>query len=517
MMTTKPISMTKLHAILRLKYAAKLSHRDIAKSLNISPGTVANYVKKASELGLNQWSIPEDKQQAPFLKTKLKRFSTRKKCYPVPDWLSIHQELKQHKHLTLQLVFEELLEKFGEPYYSYSHFCRGYRQWLGTQQLSMRQAHKGGEKLFVDYCGPTITITCPTTQETRTAQVFVAVLGASNYTYAEATYTQQLEDWCMSHARCFEFLGGVPDIVVPDNLKSAVSKTCRYEPDINPTYHQLAEYFNVAVIPARPYKPKDKSKAEVGVKIVERWIMARLRHQTFHSLAQLNNEIAKLLEVMNNKVMKQYQQSRRALFETLDKPALKPLPEKSYQYTQIKTVRVHIDYHVDIDKHYYSVPYQWVKKKLRAQITNQLVQLYHEDTLIAQHPRSNRVGGHTTQIHHMPKAHQKQHNQSPINLRSWALSIGENTHQMVELWLSRKRHPEQAYRACLGLLSLAKTYSKQRLEQACYRAITMQITTLKSIKNILKKGLDKQPLPIEKTEPINPVQHHNIRGTDYYH
>jgi len=516
-MATKPISMTKLHAILRLKYAAKLSHRDIAKSLNISPGTVANYIKKACELGLNQWPIPEDKQQAPFLKTTLKRFSTRKKRYPAPDWLSIHQDLKQHKHLTLQLVFEELLEKVGKPYYSYSHFCRAYRNWLGTQRLSMRQQHKGGEKLFVDYCGPTITITCPTTQETRTAQIFVAVLGASNYTYAEATYTQQLEDWVMSHARCFEFLGGVPDIVVPDNLRSAVTKTCRYEPDINPTYHQLAEYFNVAVIPTRPYKPKDKSKAEVGVQIVERWIMARLRHQTFHSLAQLNHEIAKLLEVMNNKVMKQYQQSRRALFEAVDKPALNPLPEKPYQYTQIKMVRVPIDYHVEIDKHYYSVPYQWVKKKLRAQITNQLVQLYHEDTLVAQHPRSHRLGGHTTQVHHMPKAHQKQHNQSPINLRSWALSIGENTHQMVELWLSRKRHPEQAYRACLGLLSLAKTYSKSRLEQACYRAIAMQVTTLKSIKEILKKGLDKQPLPTQKTDPINPIQHHNIRGTDYYH
>lgn len=516
-MATKPISMSKLHSILRLKYAAKLSHREIARSLNISPGTVANYVKKANQLGLNQWPIPEEREHEPFLKTKLKSFSTRKKRYPTPDWLTIYEDIKKHKHLTLQLVFDELLEKVGEPYYSYSHFCRAYRQWLGKQRLSMRQRHKGGEKLFVDYCGPTINITCPTTQETRTAQVFVAVLGASNYTYAEATYTQQLEDWVMSHARCFEFLGGVPEVVVPDNLKSAVTKTCRYEPDINPTYHQLAEYFNVAVIPARPYKPKDKSKAEVGVQIVERWIMARLRKQRFYSLAQLNHEIAKLLEAMNNKVMKQYQQSRRKLFEAIDKPALKPLPPQQYQYTQIKTVRVHIDYHVEIDKHYYSVPYQWIKKQLRAHITNQLVQLYNEDTLVAQHPRSNRLGGHTTEPHHMPKAHQKQHDQSPINLRSWALSIGENTHQLVELLLSRKRHPEQAYRSCLGLLSLAKTYSKGRLEQACYRAIAMNSTTLKSIKQMLKKGLDQQPLPAEKSEPSKLIEHHNIRGTDYYH
>ena len=383
----------------------------------------------------------------------------------------------------------------GEPYYSYSHFCRAYKQWLGTQRLSMRQQHKGGEKLFVDYCGPTITITCPTTQEKRTAQIFVAVLGASNYTYVEATYSQQLEDWVMSHARCFEFLGGVPDVVIPDNLRSAVSKTCRYEPDLNPTYHQLAEYFNVAVIPARPYKPKDKSKAEVGVQIVERWIMARLRNQTFHSLAQLNHEIAKLLDMMNNKVMKQYQQSRKQLFDMVDKNALKPLPEKPYQYTQIKTVRVHIDYHVEIEKHYYSVPYLWVKKQLRAHISNQLVQLYYDGTLIAQHPRSNRLGGHTTQTHHMPKAHQKQHEQSPINLHSWALSIGDYTHQVVELLLNSKRHPEQAYRTCLGVLSLAKTYSKERLERACYRAICMNTTTHRSIKQMLQKGLDQQPLP----------------------
>lgn len=329
-MTTKPISMNKLHSILRLKYAAKLSHREIARSLNISPGTVANYVKKANELGLNQWPIPDGREQEPFLKTKLKNFSTRKKRYPTPDWLSICNDIKKHKHLTLQLVFDELCSQVGEPYYSYSHFCREYRQWLGKQRLSMRQQHKGGEKLFVDYCGPTITITCPTSQETRIAQVFVAVLGASNYTYAEATYTQQLEDWVMSHSRCFEFLGGVPEVVIPDNLKSAVSKPCRYEPDINPTYHQLAEYFNVAVVPARPYKPKDKSKAEVGVQIVERWIMARLRHQTFHSLAQLNHEIANLLKIMNNKEMKQYQQSRWELFEALDKPVLKPLPPEPY-------------------------------------------------------------------------------------------------------------------------------------------------------------------------------------------
>ena len=516
-MTTRPISMSKLHAILRLKYSANLSHREIARSLNVSPGTVANYIKKAKELGLNEWPIPESKQDNAFLNTRIHQFAPRKKRYPTPDWASIQQDIKQHKYLTLQLVFDELLEKLGEPYYSYSHFCRAYREWLGKQRLSMRQQHKGGEKLFVDYCGPTITITCATTQETRTAQIFVAVMGASNYTYAEATYSQQLEDWVMSHARCFEFLGGVPDMVIPDNLKSAVTKTCRYEPDVNPTYHQLAEYFNVAVIPARPYKPKDKSKAEVGVQIVERWIMACLRHQTFYSLSQLNSEIAKLLQVMNNKVMKQYQQSRQQLFDTLDKPALHPLPAQPYQYTQIKTVRVHIDYHVDIEKHYYSVPYQWVKKRLRAHISAQLVQLYHDDTLIAPHPRSHRIGGHTTQAHHMPKAHQKQHEQSPINLRSWALSIGEYTHQVIELQLGKRRHPEQAYRVCLGILSLAKTYSKPRLEQACYRAIAMNTTTLKSIKQMLKKGLDKQPLPTQQTEPEKTIEHDNIRGTNYYH
>ena len=513
-MAKKRTPMNKIKEVLRLKYDCGLSNRSIASCLKLGPSTISELLTrfKQSELG---WPLPESCSDADLTQALYHgKKASRDKV--MPDFTQYAVELRR-KGMTKMLLWQEYHEQYQEQAYAYTQFCEHFTRWFKTQKRSMRQLHVAGDKLFIDYCGPRLQVVNPDTGEVREAEVFVATLGASNYTYAEATYTQQLEDWVMSHARCFEFLGGVPDMVIPDNLKSAVTKTCRYEPDLNPTYHQLAEYFNVAVIPARPYKPKDKSKAEVGVQIVERWIMARLRHQTFYSLAQLNGEITKLLQVMNNKVMKQYQQSRQHLFDTLDKPALHPLPVQPYQYTQIKTVRVHIDYHVEIEKHYYSVPFQWVKKRLRAHVSTQLVQLYHEDTLIAQHPRSHRLGGHTTQAHHMPKEHQKQHEQSPINLRSWALSIGEYTHQVIELQLGRRRHPEQAYRVCLGILSLAKTYSKPRLEQACYRAIAMNTTALKSIKQMLKKGLDKQPLPTQQTEPEKSIEHDNIRGTNYYH
>jgi transposase len=299
-MSTKPISMNKLKSILQLKYSSGLSNRMIAKSLSISPATVSKYLKKATELGINTWPLPDDKLEEASLASKVKPKQVRKKHYPTPDWVKITEDLKLHKYLTLLITWEELKQENNDLYYSYNHFCRLYKYWTGTQRLSMRQTHHAGEKLFVDYCGPTIDIVSPTTGEVRTAQVFVAALGASNYTYCEATWSQKLEDWVMSHARCFEFLGGLPQVVIPDNLKSAVTRTCRYDPDLNPTYHQLATHYDIAIIPARPYKPKDKSKAEVAVQIVERWIMARLRKVTFHTLKALNQQIKELLTEMNN-------------------------------------------------------------------------------------------------------------------------------------------------------------------------------------------------------------------------
>ncbi len=345
----------------------------------------------------------------------------------------------------------------------------------------MRQNHKAGEKLFVDYCGPTMNIVDPNSGECHTAQIFVAVMGASNYTYAEATWSQKLENWVMSHARCFEFMGGVPELIIPDNLKNGVTKACRYEPDLNPTYQQLASHYNTVIVPARPYKPKDKAKAEVAVQIVERWIMAKLRHENFFSLRQLNLRIQELLIDLNQRPMKKQPGSRLSQFEELDKPALKPLPEIAYIYTQVKSVKVHIDYHVEVEKHYYSVPHSLIKKKLEAHTTGELVTLYHQGNIVAVHPRSHRTGGHTTLDEHMPIAHQKHQQWSPQRFENGARDIGISTETMVSQFLQSRKNPEQSYRICLGLLSLVKKYSPERLEAACLRALATGITLKKSV------------------------------------
>jgi transposase len=514
-MPMAPISMRKLKEILRLKYGCQLSHRQIANSLSVSSSIVSVYSTRAAALGIACWPLPEQWDdialQRAFFKTK-----PMAKPYVLPDWSVIHVELK-HKTMTLLLLWEEYAERHPEGHYSYNHFCRQYKKWLKCQRPSMRQNHKAGEKLFVDYCGPTMNIVDPNTGECQTAQIFVAVMGASNYTYAEATRSQKLEDWIMSHARCFEFLGGVPELVIPDNLKSGVSQACRYEPDLNPTYQQLAAHYDTVIVPARPYKPKDKSKAEVGVQIVERWIMARLRHETFFSLRQLNGRIQELLIDLNQRPMKKLPGSRLSQFETLDKPVLKPLPLDGYQFTQVRTVKVHIDYHVEVEKHYYSVPHHLIKKKLESHTTGELVTLYHQGLEVAVHPRSQRLGGHTTQDEHMPVAHQKQQQWSPQRFEQWAREIGGSTAQLVGQYLQAKKHPEQSYRVCLGLLALAKKYSPQRLEAACRRALATGIYRLKGITSILSKGLDSQPLPEAQPDLLADIEHSNVRGNHYYH
>ncbi len=420
-MPTVPISMRKLKEILRLKYGVGLSHRQIGRSLAISPSVVSRYANRAAQLGIKQWPLPtgwdDTKLKHAFLQTQVKM-----KKHSLPDWATVHRELR-NKCVTLQLLWEEYCERNPGGFYSYNHYCRMYREWLKTTSPSMRQVHKAGEKLFVDYCGPTVGVTDPETGEIRTAQVIVAVLGASSYTWAEATWSQQLEDWVMSHVRCFQWLGGVPELVVPDNLKSATSRACKYDPDVNPTYQQMLEHYNVAVLPARPRKPKDKAKAEVGVQVVERWIMARIRHEIFYSLASLNQRIRELLERLNNKIMQKLGYSRAELFIQLDKPALKPLPEASYSYTLVKKVRVHADYHVEIDKHYYSVPCSLLGQQLEAWISGELVRLFNQGQEVAVHPRK-RTYGYSTRNEHMPEAHRQHATWTPERLLEWAGHIG---------------------------------------------------------------------------------------------
>ena len=390
-----------------------------------------------------------------------------------------------------------------------------YRTYRDSLARSLRQTHRAGEKLFVDYAGQTVPVVDGDSGEIHTAQIFVAVLGASNYTYAEATWTQQLPDWIGSHVRAFAFFDGVTALLIPDNLRSGVARACRYEPDLNPTYADLAAHYGVAVLPARPYKPKDKAKVEVGVQIVERWILARLRYQTFFSLAELNGAIRELLKNLNDRPFKKLPGCRRSAFEALDRPALKPLPATAYEYAEWKKARVSIDYHIEIDRHYYSVPHALVKRELDVRITQTTVECLHQGRRVASHARSLKRGAHSTVAEHMPRAHQKHLDWTPGRFLNWALAIGPSTRDLVHWQLTHRPHPEMGYRACLGLLNLARRYGKPRLEAACRRALAIGSPARKSVVSILERNLDRQPLPLPPPQAALP-DHANVRGPEYY-
>ena len=448
--------MRKLRDILRLRLQAGLSLRQIKDSQRVSLGAVQKITSQAKAQRLDWPAIEQldDQQLAQlFYPESDTRSSSDFQC---PDWVGAHKELK-HKGMTKHLLWEEYTQAYPNRSYSYPQYCFLYQDWVKKQRRSMRQTHQAGDKLFVDYAGQTMPIVNGETGEVRYAQIFVAVLGASNYTFCEATWTQSLPDWLGSHVRTLEFIGGVPKLIVPDNLKSGVTKACRYDPDVNPSYQQLSSHYGVAIMPARPYKPKDKSKAEVGVQIIERWILACLRHQTFFSLAELNQCIGALLVKVNNKPFKQLQGTRQQWFDSLDKPALSPLPKQAYQYTDIKTVKVNIDYHIQYDQHLYSVPHHLVGEKLELHAKEQLIELFFHNQRVISHVRKY-YPGTTTVPEHMPTRHQKHHQWSAGRLMNWAKDMGDEVLLWVQAQLKQKQHEQQAYRVCLGLLNLSNKY-----------------------------------------------------------
>jgi len=492
--------MRKVKEVLRLKFEGGQTNRRIARSCRISRPTVSDYLLRFEKAGL-QWPAAAALDDA----------TLEQKLFPpvavaptagraVPDWSQVHRELRG-KGVTLTLLWHEYKAAHPEGF-QYSWFCDQYRAWTRKLDVVMRQEHRAGEKLFVDYAGQTVEVVDRRTGEIRHAQIFVAVLGASSYTYAEATWTQQLPDWIGSHVRAFEFLGGVSELLVPDNLRSGVCKAHRYEPDLNPTYADLASHYGVAVLPARVRKPRDKAKAEAGVLLVERWILAVLRHRTFFSLAELNREIARLLERLNTRPFKKLPGSRRELFERLERPALRPLPAQPYEFAEWKKVRVNIDYHVDIEGHYYSVPYQLVS--------------FHKGQRVASHPRSHLKGRHTTLPEHMPTSHRSYAEWTPQRLIRWAEKTGPATASMVQTILERRAHPQQGFRSCLGIMRLGKSFGEERLEAACRRALTLGACSYKSIESILRQGLDRKAIPEQQDLDLT-IAHENIRGSDYYH
>jgi transposase len=513
--------MPKFKELMRLKFEAKLPHRAIARALGVGPGTVSRYAHLMEAAGLS-WPLPpgfgDDELERRLFPARAPGSGLTK---TLPEFAQMHQALKG-KGVTLTLLWEEYREAVGVDHaYRYSQYCQRYRQWKRRLKRSMRQTHRAGEKLFVDYAGSTVEVVDPTTGEVREANIFVAVLGASSYTYAEATWTQSLPDWCGSHARAFEFFQGCPMLVIPDNLRSAVSKACRYDPELNPTYAQLAAYFSVAVLPARPRRAKDKAKVEVAVQVVQRWVLARLRHHTFFSLAELNGAIRELLEDLNNRPFKRLPGSRRVAFEQLDRPALRPLPATPYRYTEVKQATVYVDYHVEVDGHYYSVPHRLVGEAVQTHASATLVSVLHRGRPVASHVRSRHTGGFTTVPEHMPRSHREHAQWSPGRFMNWAGDIGPSTRSVVRNLLERRPHPEHGYRSCLGLLNLHKRYGAERLEAACRRAVAIGSPTRKSVLSILEQGLDALTLesadaPEQTTLALTP-EHENVRGAGYYH
>lgn len=505
--------MRKIREVLREKWKFGLSHRQVKRSARVGYGTVCEYLRRANQAGLN-WEKVEALTNEELEKLLFPAAHSRKRQgRPKPDWSRVNKEMKR-KGMTLMLLWMEYKEQYPDGY-GYSHYCDLYRSWKGSLNTCLRQDYRGGEKLFVDYAGQKVEVINRETGEVKFAEVFVAVLGASNYTYCEATWSQELHDWTGSHIRAFEEFGGVTELVIPDNLKSAIKSACRYDAEVNRTYADLAEHYGVAVIPARVRKPQDKAKVESGVLMVERWILARIRNETFFSLGELNQRFAELLIELNGKPLKVLGISRRELFEQVDQPALRPLPRNRYEFAEWKKVRVSPDYHVAFEGHYYSVPYQLLKKELELRATSNTVEIFHRSKRVASHLRNRRRGGYTTLKAHMPRSHQEYLKWTPRRLLRWAAKSGPWTAQLAEEIMLAKAHPQQGFRACLGVMRLGKKYGDDRLEAACRRALAIKSPSYKSVNSILKMNLDQEPLP-KPTKEILPVHHSNLRGASYY-
>ena len=510
-MPQERLTMRKIKEILRLKYEAGLSNRAIAGACNISNSTVGEYLRRAAAAGVG-WPLGELSEDALYEKLFGKPSPSPEQVKPLPDWEAVRKELRQ-KGVTLRLIWMEYLEQHPDGY-KHSQFEEYYRRWKKTHgEPSMHNTHVGGERMQVDYAGLKIELVNPETGEVSQASVFVAVLPASNYTYAEAQSSENQCNWNNGHVRAIAFFGGVVKIVVPDNLKTGVSKPNYYEPDINPAYQALAEHYQFAVLPTRVRKPKDKGKVENGVQNVERWVIAPLRNRTFFSLAALNLAIREQLDGLNNKVMLAVGRSRRQEFEDIDRPHLRPLPEKPYEYAARKTARVNIDYHVEFEKHLYSVPHGLIHQEVDLHATEHMLEIFHKGKSVTVHPRSLSPGRFSTQQAHMPPNHQFLDQVNAQQLLHWAETIGPHTHTFLNATLQSRPFPEQAYRSCLGILSLAKKQPHDRIEQACQAALEAKTFSYQAVKAELD-WLSKQA--VSPVTPDSLPAHANIRGQEYY-
>ena len=516
-MPERRLPMRQIKEVLRLHQEAHLSERQIARVCRISRSTVQRYLERAAAASL-RWPLPE-----PVDDTQLERLlfppppvatTSAGQAKPQPDFVKLHQELKSNKSVTLQLLWQEFMEQHPDGV-NYSWFCQQYRDWARHLDVVLRQDHRAGEKTFVDHAGDTIGVIDPATGQRRPAYMFVAVLGASNYAYAEATWTRSLPDWIASHTRALQFFGGATHLYVPDQWKAGVNKPCYWEPELNRTYQDWATHNGVAVVPARPRSPRDKAKVEQGVLLAQRWVLAVLRKRQFFSLAELNEAIRELVEVINQKPFRKLPGTRAELYDKLDRPALQPLPCQPYTFAEWKKDRVRFDYHVEVDGHHYSVPYQLAQQPVEIRYTTATVEILYRGKRVASHVRSMEKPGHTTELSHRPKSHQKYLEWTPARLLEWAGTIGPFTLRFVETLLVTKPHPEAGYRAAMGLRPLVSEYGRERLEAASTRAIRFKLYRLGHVRSILTTQLDQQPLP-QLVVSAEPVAHDNIRGAGYY-
>ncbi len=513
--------MRKIREILRLCLGQRLSHRKAAASVKASSSTISDTLGRAKVAGLG-WPLPEDFDDGRLEAMLYPPPALSKQSRAVPDWSQIHKELRR-KGVTLQLLWQEYKADHPDDGYQYSQFCEHYKRFKGQIDVVLRQTYLAGEKGLVDFSGDGIPITDPRTGEVTQAELFLAVLGASNFTYAEAFESQKLRCWIDGHIHAYEYWDGVPDITVPDNPKTSVLRPCWYDPDLNPTYRKMAEHYGSAIIPARPRKPRDKAKVENAVLVAQRWILAALRNHTFFSIDQANEAIWAKLEELNDRPFQKLEGCRRSLYESLDRPALKALPPQRHVFAEWLSPRIGIDYHVDVKGHYYSVPYtlaqkrdrQGRRRKVEVRLTSTTMEAFYLGKRVASHERSYVEGGHSTKAEHRPPSHRRYLEWSPSRILNWATTVGVATTRLCEKIMESRAHSQQGVRACLGLMHLAKAYDAERMEPACERALTIGALSYRSVESILKRNLDQQPLdrgPAAKT-----VEHDNVRGPDYYH
>jgi len=516
-MPTERIAMRRVREMLRLTLDAGLPLSETARRMGIARSTLREMVLRVERSGL-PWPLPLDLSDAD-LEARLYGEAGTKQGHRrrvEPDWAALNRELKK-KHVTLQILWDEYIEVHPDGY-RYSRFCELYRSWEARLPVTMRQTHLGGDKLFVDYAGDTVPVIVDlVTGKVRRAHIFVAVMGGSSLSFAHASWTETLPDWIDAHVQAFAYFGGAPRLIVPDNPKVAVIKACFYDPQVNRTYAEMAAHYDTALLPARPRRPRDKAKVEAMVRIVERWLLGTLRHRRFYSLAEVNAAIAELLVWLNNgRILRHIGRTRRLLFEEIDAPRLRPLPAEPYALAEWRVRKIGLDYHVDVAGHFYSVPYRHARATVEVRATLRTIEIFLKGERIAAHVRGSGDGKHTTIAEHMPSSHRRHLGWSIERILTEARAVGASAELLCQLILERRPHPEQGFRSCLGIVRLAKAYGPARLEAACLRALHLDALNYGSVKSILDRRLDGQPVHRRDDQDVVVLDHPNIRGPRYY-